>query len=93
MSQTTQIANYLNKGRKLTPIDALNKFGCFRLAARIADLRNDGMNIKTTIVKLKNKKQGCYFTQAIFLVALLQWIMNRSENTLDFCAYNIKKAN
>ena len=57
MSQTTQIANYLNKGKKLTPIDALNKFGCFRLAARIADLRNNGMNIKTTIVKLKNKKQ------------------------------------
>jgi len=46
MSQNQQIANYLNKGRKLTPIDALNKFGCFRLAARIADLRNDGMNIK-----------------------------------------------
>jgi hypothetical protein len=57
MSQNQQIANYLQKGRKLTAIDALNKFGCFRLAARIADLRNDGMNIKTTIVKLKNKKQ------------------------------------
>jgi hypothetical protein len=62
MSQTTQIANYLNKGRKLTPIDALNKFGCFRLAARIADLRNDGMNIKTTIVKLKNKKQVAQYS-------------------------------
>ena len=57
MSQTTQIANYLNKGRKLTPIDALNKFGCFRLAARIADLRNQGLNIKTTIIKLKNNKK------------------------------------
>jgi hypothetical protein len=62
MSQTTQIAKYLNKGRKLTPIDALNKFGCFRLAARIADLRNDGMNIKTTIVKLKNKKQVAQYS-------------------------------
>jgi hypothetical protein len=62
MSQTTQIANYLNKGRKLTPIDALNKFGCFRLAARISDLRNDGMNIKTTIVKLKNNKQVAQYS-------------------------------
>jgi hypothetical protein len=62
MSQTTQIANYLNKGRKLTPIDALKKFGCFRLAARIADLRNDGMNIKTTIIKLKNKKQVAQYS-------------------------------
>ena len=56
MSQTKQIADYLNKGKKLTPIDALNKFGCFRLAARIAELRNDGMNIITTSIKLKNKK-------------------------------------
>lgn len=57
MSQTTQIQRHLEKGKSLTAIQALNKFGCFRLAARIADLRNDGMNIKTTIVKLKNKKQ------------------------------------
>ena len=57
MSQIQQIANYLNKGKKLTPIDALNKFGCFRLAARIADLRNEGMNIVTNTIKLENKKQ------------------------------------
>jgi len=57
MSQNKQIADYLNKGKKLTPIDALNKFGCFRLAARIADLRNEGMNIKTNTIKLENKKQ------------------------------------
>jgi len=56
MSQNKQIADYLNKGKKLTPIDALNKFGCFRLAARIADLRNEGMNIKTNTIKLDNNK-------------------------------------
>ena len=67
MSQNQQIANYLNKGKKLTPIDALNKFGCFRLAARIADLRNDGMNIKTTIVKLKNKKQVAQYSVNQFI--------------------------
>jgi len=57
MSQNQQIKSYLEKGKKLTPIDALNKFGCFRLAARIADLRNDGMNIVTKTIKLENKKQ------------------------------------
>ena len=57
MSQNKQIADYLNKGKKLTPIDALNKFGCLRLAARIADLRNEGMNIVTKTIKLENKKQ------------------------------------
>jgi len=57
MSQNKQIADYLNKGKKLTPIDALNKFGCFRLAARIADLRNEGMNIVTNTIKLENNNQ------------------------------------
>ena len=57
MSQNKQIADYLNKGKKLTPIEALNKFGCFRLAARIADLRNEGMNIVTNTIKLDNNKQ------------------------------------
>ncbi len=57
MSQNKQIADYLNKGKKLTTLDALNKFGCFRLASRINDLRNEGMNISTKIIKLKNKKQ------------------------------------
>jgi hypothetical protein len=57
MSQNKQIADYLNTGKKLTPIDALNKFGCFRLAARIADLRNEGMNIVTKTIKLENNKQ------------------------------------
>jgi hypothetical protein len=57
MSQNKQIADYLNKGKKLTTIDALNKFGCFRLASRINDLRNEGMKITTKIIKLENKKQ------------------------------------
>ena len=57
MSQNKQIAAYLNKGKKLTTLDALNKFGCFRLAARIADLRNNGMIIVTKTIKLDNNKQ------------------------------------
>ncbi len=57
MSQTTQIQKHLEKGKSITPIQALNKYGCFRLAARIADLRNQGLNIKTTTIKLKNNKQ------------------------------------
>ena len=62
MSQNKQIADYLKKGKKLTTIDALNKFGCFRLASRINDLRNDGMNITTKIIKLDNKKQVAQYS-------------------------------
>jgi len=62
MSQNKQIADYLNKGKKLTTLDALTKFGCFRLAARISDLRNNGMNIKTTTIKLDNNKQVAQYS-------------------------------
>ena len=31
----------------LTPIDALNEVGCFRLAARVAELRTQGHSIET----------------------------------------------
>ena len=62
MSQNKQIADYLNKGKKLTTLDALNKFGCFRLAARIADLRASGMNIVTNKLKLDNTRQVAQYS-------------------------------
>ena len=45
-SQNKQIAEYVRSGRKLTPLDALYQFGCFRLSARIYDLRSEGMAIE-----------------------------------------------
>lgn len=60
MTQNQQIANYLKKGKAITPIDALNKFSCFRLAARISDLRNDGMKIITKIVTKEGKSYASY---------------------------------
>ena len=55
MTQTQRILIYLKTGKSLTPLEALNKFGCFRLAARIADLRRDGHTIWTKYVQ-KDKK-------------------------------------
>ena len=55
MSQNKQILNYLLSGKKLTPITALNKFGCFRLSARILDLRKEGHNLTTENVTRKVK--------------------------------------
>ena len=59
-TQKQQIQAYLTKGKAITPIDALNKFGCFRLSARIADLRNDGLNIATKYVTKKGKNFASY---------------------------------
>jgi hypothetical protein len=59
-TQNEQIKAYLTKGKSITPLDALNKFGCFRLAARIANLRNEGLNIATKIVTKKGKSYASY---------------------------------
>jgi hypothetical protein len=40
-SQNAAIKAALLKGEVITPIDALQRFNCFRLSARIYDLRND----------------------------------------------------
>lgn len=47
MSQTDAILTYLKTGKALTPLEALSRFGCFRLAARIKELREDGHAIST----------------------------------------------
>lgn len=46
MSQTTQILDYLTKGKTLTPIDALHRFGTFRLSERIREIQARGYTIE-----------------------------------------------
>ena len=55
MSQSKQILNYLKSGNKLNPLQALKKFGCFRLGARIFDLKEQGHNIESTLITKKGK--------------------------------------
>lgn len=54
-SQIELIANWLARGRPITPIQALSKFGCFRLGARIWELKQIGWDIKTRIVNQNGK--------------------------------------
>ena len=46
-SQNKMILEALLAGRKITAIEALQAFGCFRLAARINNLRASGYQIQT----------------------------------------------
>jgi len=46
-SQTLQIFEYLKIGNKITPLEALNIFGCLRLGARIWNLRQKGYEIRS----------------------------------------------
>ena len=56
MTQNDAIQKYLEEGHRLTPIDALNLFGCFRLSGRIFDLKARGLDIKMDMVE--NKSTG-----------------------------------
>ena len=51
---------HLQSGRSITPIEALNEYGCFRLAAHIEVLRREGHNIFTHMVDNGGKKFAKY---------------------------------
>ena len=59
-SQCAQIKSWLLEGKKLTSLEALNLFGCMRLASRIHDLRERGLDIHTEKIKVPS---GKYVTQ------------------------------
>ena len=59
-TQTESIREHLIQNRTITPMEALNLFGCFRLAARISDLRESGMEIKTNMIHKGRKKFAEY---------------------------------
>jgi len=54
-SQTQWVLQRLKLG-PLTALEALDGFGCFRLAARIQDLRDAGHTIETTFRTLPTGK-------------------------------------
>ena len=56
-SQTHRILGALKQGQRLTPMDALRRFGCFRLGARIHDLRCEGHHIETSMVDVGDGKR------------------------------------
>ena len=64
-SQADAILAYLKDGNGITPIDALNLFGCFRLGARIADLKKRGYDIVTERVKVSGGKYVARYHLAV----------------------------
>lgn len=64
-SQEKQILDYMKKGYAITPIEALDLCGCFRLSARIADLRKKGNLIKTDLVNRNGKRVASYSLETL----------------------------
>jgi hypothetical protein len=59
-STTKKIKAWLLRGYKLTPLQALEKWGCMRLAARIAELRKGGMAIVSSKITRNGKTYAQY---------------------------------
>lgn len=55
-SQCASILKWLRDGKPITPLLALDHFGCFRLAARIGDLRQQGHTIETAMITVTNRQ-------------------------------------
>ena len=64
-SQNNRIAEHLHKGLTITSLEALNLFGCMRLASRIHDLRVRGENIIVERINLPNGKTVAQYKLAV----------------------------
>ena len=59
-TQDQLILAHLLTGKTITPIEALRKYGTFRLSARVFNLRKQGYNVVTDIVYKNGKHFASY---------------------------------
>ena len=60
-SQNKVLRKHLESGKSISPMMALNRFGIYRLASRVNDLRNQGMNIVTEMVYAHPVRYAKYY--------------------------------
>lgn len=64
MIQMDEILKAFQRGESLTPLEALDRFGCFRLAAQVFSLKKLGYDIQTEIVQQNEKHFARYWLPA-----------------------------
>lgn len=62
VNQNRRVLDFLRLHGSITPMQALKKFGCYRLGARIHELRSQGHCITSTLIKTSNDKHVCRYT-------------------------------
>lgn len=53
--QTKAVLSFMKRNRWITPREALNVLGCERLAARIGELKDSGIEIHRELVRVKTR--------------------------------------
>ena len=64
-TQREQIRAHLERHGSITPLDALDSYGCFRLGARIHELKTvEGLDISSTLERANGKRYARYTLHA-----------------------------
>lgn len=56
-SQESKILDHMLRGHRITGMEALNLYGCFRLPARIADIQKRGFSVQSEFVTTNTGKR------------------------------------
>lgn len=54
-AQNSEVLAWLRAQRTITPLEALENLGCFRLGARIYDLRQEGHVIDRELIEVRRR--------------------------------------
>ena len=63
VSQCSELLRFLQTGRAISSLVALDKFGVFRLAARVHQLKQRGFRIATRTITVGKKKFASYILE------------------------------
>lgn len=63
MSQCKNVLAALQRGERITPLDALERWGCMRLGARIWQLKREGHDIQERLVEANGKHFSEYWLE------------------------------
>ena len=50
------ILEYIDEFGSITPLEAMRDIGCYRLSARISDIKKKGYPVKTELVAVTNRR-------------------------------------
>lgn len=56
MTHLQQIKAHLDKGQPINPMQAFSEYGCFRLGARIHELKQAGYPVKKRMIEVENRR-------------------------------------
>ena len=64
-SQTALILTHMKSGMGITGLQALDLFGCFRLPARISDIKKLGHEVNREMIEVNGKRVARYWMEGV----------------------------